>query len=477
MPDEIVKRVRGYQRQVFAALDEFFRTVTGTTPEKFVGFTDLTKAAWPSFAKRFNEAMDQLRTQLEQPYRDDARQQFRDAGSLGGVKLVLGGGSRFYGTQSDAVRRTALYADTILIPDPVFAWMEADRQDDAFSPALELFKTTHSLLILRPAIESDVETLPFVLFPSFEKSLENNDPQTQLGIRSLATAFINAGLGTSFALLEEVFIEAAENEDKFISAVERAGLFTPRKHDAPPAAIRTAIHQYRDDMVQRRGPRQAELAQTLNDGALLALAILESVAPQYHLFENSIELGAQPLMCFPNHWFYYRTLAGGVHRELVKSGFVSPKTVSTVEALQQERFGWMSDVDVPDLVRVRESMEFIEFRRTLDTHTAALAEVRLSDIDRVGAEVAAGIASLLDKHNSLQRKASEDYDLRHRRTAIGAAAGVAVTFLPALASVISGVGAFAVLTSYLRDKLDERAAKRQLSRSLLGVLARAHRRE
>jgi hypothetical protein len=93
--------------------------------------------------------------------------------------------------------------------------------------------------------------------------------------------------------------------------------------------------------------------------------------------------------------------------------------------------------------------------------------VQLSDIDRVGAEVATAIGALLDKHDREGRRLAEQYEARHLKTAAMSGAAVAVTFLPALAGVITGVGAFAVLTRYLFDKIDERKAKAVLSRSLM----------
>jgi len=474
MADAVAKRVGDYQRELFAALDVFFRRVTNTAAEDFEGFKDLSEKTWPEFATRFNSAMDPLLSELERLYNKHRHQQFTDARLLGGVKLVLGGGSRFYATQSEAVRRTTLYADTILIPDPVYAWTEADRRDDAFSPAIELFKTIHALLELRPLIDADVETLPIVLFPSFEKELEQHDPTTQAAMKDLTAAYFNAGLGTSYAAVEEVFQHAADNDKSFIAAVHRAGLFVPRGHNSPSEDIMDAIRKYREDMIERRGPAQVELAKSLGDGEVLALAIFESVAPQFHLFENSVSLAAQPLMCFPNHWHYYRTLAGGIHRELAKSGLVSNKTASTIEALQQERFGWMGELAISDLVGLRQSSGFADFRRTLDSYTAALDDVQLRDIDRVGGEVAAGIASLLDKHDDQMRKIVAEYAAKHTKSAIAAGGGFAVAFLPALGSVISGLGAFTVLTRFVFDKIDERKAKRDLSRSLIGVLARAN---
>lgn len=408
-------------------------------------------------------------------YNGQRRRQFDDARALGGLKLVLGGGSRFYGTQREAVARTTLYADTILVPDPVYAWLEVERHD-VRSVAFEVFKTIHHLLLLRPIVESHSEVIPVVLFPSFEKTLEKNDTTTQTAMNGLVTAYMNAGLHRGYAAMSEVFEDARTAPERFVEDVAKARLFVPRGDDAPPADVREAIRAYREEVLGHRTGPELELVQGLNDAEVLALAIFESVAPQFHLFENSTSFDAQPMMCFPNHWHYYRKLSSGVHDELQRSGLVSPRTLALVQALQQERFGWLSGVDMSQLAALRESSEFREFRGVLDACASSLQEVQLSDIDRVGSEMATAIASLLDKHDREGRRLVEESDTKHKKTAILTGAAAAVTFLPALAGVLTGVGAFAVLSRYLFDKVDERKARVALSRSLIGVLASASRR-
>ena len=472
MSDQVIQRIRAYHEELFDAFDAFFRGATGTTVDSFQGFSDLSASTWDTFVSRFNEAAEKLQLRLFGLYNQHRHRQFDDARVLGGVKMVLGGGSRFYGTQREAVARTSLYADTILVPDPVYAWLEVERHD-AQSVAFEIFKTVHSLLLLRPLVAVSSETMPIVLFPSFEKTLERNDPVTAQAMNDLATAYFTAGLNRPFQSMLEVLEVATKSPEQFIADVSAARLYIPRGHAAAPDDVRDSIREYRDDVLAHRTGPEQEAVEGLNDGEVLALAIFESVAPQFHLFENATTFAAQPLMCFPNHWHYYRTLSTGVHSELMKSGLISGKTVALVQALQQERFGWLSAITVDQLASLRETSEFRDFRSTLDSCASALGEVRLSEIDRVGAEVAAALGALLDKHELKSRHVVDQYQTKHRKTAVMAGAAVAVTFLPALASVISGVGAFGVLTRYLFDKIDERHEKAALTRSLIGVLANA----
>jgi hypothetical protein len=54
------------------------------------------------------------------------------------MKLVLGGSSRFLESQLNAVRQLLLYADTVLIPDPILPWIEVDRSEESSSVRLKV---------------------------------------------------------------------------------------------------------------------------------------------------------------------------------------------------------------------------------------------------------------------------------------------------------------------------------------------------
>src|SRR5215212_5487525 len=123
-----------YQRDLFALADEFFRITTGMSAEEFESgatFGETIHANADKFAKGFSEASRRLHDRFVQHY-DTARSHFADPAGFGGMKLVLGGGSRFYKTQFDSVRKLALYADTILIPDPILPWLEEERDEERF---------------------------------------------------------------------------------------------------------------------------------------------------------------------------------------------------------------------------------------------------------------------------------------------------------------------------------------------------------
>lgn len=115
------------QREFFSILDEFFRRATGKIPEEFAEldkFRDAIRGGGEQIAARAIKAFQQLAEDLKKFYGQGRMTTFAQGRDVGGMKLVVGGGSRFTSSHLRSVQKMALYADTILVPDPVLPWLE-----------------------------------------------------------------------------------------------------------------------------------------------------------------------------------------------------------------------------------------------------------------------------------------------------------------------------------------------------------------
>ncbi len=130
-----------YQRRLFDVLHEFFVRVTGSSIEEFATFGSFgaqIRSRAEALAPRGESAFRWVIDKLGDLYANDAGEAFNAARQLGGMRLVLGGGTRFKESQLRAVSRSLLYADTILIPDPVMPWLETEREEERFRHVLIL---------------------------------------------------------------------------------------------------------------------------------------------------------------------------------------------------------------------------------------------------------------------------------------------------------------------------------------------------
>ena len=102
---------------------------------------------------------------------------------------VLGGSSSFKASQFNSVTQSLLYADTILIPDPVMPWIESDRKEERFRN-IRMLEAVFGILHIKPLVDAEFRYPAVMVFPSWEKLLEHNDAQTQAGISTLIGDFI-----------------------------------------------------------------------------------------------------------------------------------------------------------------------------------------------------------------------------------------------------------------------------------------------
>jgi len=88
--------------------------------------------------------------------------------------------------------------------------------------------------------------------------------------------------------------------------------------------------------------------------------------------------------------------------------------------------------------------------------------------------VSRGIASLLSEHKERVKDISDKYARLYGSTLVASWVTLGATFLPALAPFASLVPPLALAGKYAWDKTGEIKEKKQLSHSLMGVLASAN---
>lgn len=461
------------QREIFRLYEELAREASGSRPNRFTTVDDFHEAIKTNFmSKRVDGGhLDALIAELLPAYGRHSRAVYSAAKGLGGMKLVVGGSQRFPIPALDAVRSMLLYADTILIPDPVLPWVETQRQEEKF-PFVWLFRQIFSLLHLKPLVDADLPYPAVLIFPSWEKSLEASDDETQDSLSNLYLSFFSHHLGTRFEDESEIIEFATRHEERFLGEVERLSLFIP-PNGRIGCVIGEAIDAYKKDILQFRSPNFH--AQLLNqpDGVLIANGITERLVPQFHLRENADAFRAAPVLWHEAHWHCFSLCAAVNEVHLLSSGKVSAGSLAVARGLSHQRFRWLGNVPIDDLVELRKRNENELFRRTLDEFTAALGAADIDDIDHALGEIGRGLATLLATHENEIRDIEERYKRRHTATALALWTTSAAQFLPWLTPFLS-VLPVASAGKYMLDKVAEIQEKSAASRTLTGVLAAAH---
>ncbi len=284
-----IKLITEYERTLFSILDEFFIRATGTSATAFStidNFADTIRSRASHIAPRSWDALVWLEEQLRPLYGKNAGEAFRLAKQLGGMKLVLGGGSRFLGSQLNSVSTSILYSDTVFVPDPIMPWLERERKEEKFRH-VSLIQNAHALLHIKPLIDANLQNPAVLVFPSMEKTLEDKDKYTKDGITHLIGCVFSAFLDEKLETLEEVLDYANRNPDKFISTVDRNHLFVaPGGPVDEPLA--DALQRYQVEMETWRSKEWLDIFTRIPEHQRVFNGICERLSPQYHLLENAV---------------------------------------------------------------------------------------------------------------------------------------------------------------------------------------------
>lgn len=482
MGQESLDFMLSYQREYFDILDEFFLGATGKSPSKFATIDNFAQAVRDiGGSLRGNEkrvtqvykAYEDLETKLRQLYSSKGVDAFKAAKAFDACKLNLGGSTRFLGTQLNATRRILLYSDCVLIPDPIMPWLETDRHEERFRHVMPL-QAAFFLLHLKDLISTDFDMPPALVFPSWEKSLESRDQETQIRTLQMCADVFSCYIDSGIVEFHDVIEFAKKRPDYFLERVDKGNLFISPGGKVGES-LKEGIASYKAEMREWKSDDWNNTLSRLPDSLLVVNAICERIQPQYHLFENSDELRSHPFLCMDAQAHYFKIIANMSRHRLNKAGFWDTKTAGIIEALSSEKLDYLSNIRDSQLVELRKTNENVAFRKDLRDLVNSLPETRINDIGYVSSEVCSHIDSLVSKHEKQIQAINAKYQAKHKYSALLAGGGLAVSFIPMLTPFLGATLPFAMAAAgkYSMDKLEEINERKTASKSLMGVLATA----
>lgn len=482
MCQESIKFMIGYQREYFEIVDEFFVGVTGKSASNFSGldnFPEAIRELGKSLGGNDKKVTDSLKAyetvevKLRQLYSTKGIDAFRAAKAFDACKLNLGGSTRFYATQLNATRRALLYSDCVLLPDPIMPWLESERNEERYR-LVQPLQAAFFLLHLKDLVSTDFDLPPVFVFPSWEKSLENNDKETKDRTLQMCADVFSCYVDSGIADFHDVIEFAKTRPDYFLERVDKENLFISPGGKIGES-LKEAIANYKTEMSQWRTDDWNSRLFNLPDSMIVVNAIFERIQPQFHLFENSAELRSHPYLCLDAHAHYFKIIANMSKQRLNNAGISDNKTAGIIRALSSNKLDYLSNIQDSQLIELRKSNENIGFRKELRDLVNSLPETKLEDIAYVSSEVCSHISSLVSKHEKQVQAINAKYQSKHKYSALIAGGGLAVTFMPMLTPFLGAALTFATAATgkYSMDKLEELNEKKTVSKSLMGVLATA----
>lgn len=477
------------QRELFDLFERLFIGLVGY-PYKYLAREDEIK---PLMLQRVeSNALDMEREangvgeELGDFYAKNAAAFFRYAKSLGGVKLVSGGQRAFTASALTALRISGLYADTQLVPDPIYPYTTGKLNLNA--QPLQLAIALFHVLALKPLVAADTSTPPVLLFPSFEEHLNDSDAHTIRGQEELAILVFKQACDGTLTSIQEVLEYATKHEGKFIESILNNRLFVPPGFSPSQLLTRDeAVRGYFNGIEGFRKPEDVERLKKLSTGMLLFNGVLERIGPQYHLLENASEFVAQPLLHLDTHWHFFEKCANATTVDLVKKDVLSDQAFQTLRAVHDDSLSWLANIPIESLATLIEAGEHRWLRDELGKFTAQLAAAKVNNLEATVREVRHGLDSIMQRQTKAMREIEKKYEPKKWQAGAGVGTTLAVVgaaaMLPILAPTLGVVAPAVAATAavvlgartFVQEKVGEAVEKRQARASMVGVLATARR--
>lgn len=471
-----------YQKSYFEIINDFFIKFVGKESKDFDNFNEIgfylkemyekNKNNMPYFSK-----LDQIRSdflhKLTKLYSTESPHVFKSAQDLDVFKINLGGNSRFLKTQLNAVRKSLLLTDIVLIPDPILPWLEKERAEEKFNN-IRMIEAIFFLLHLRDLLTEDFEVPPFFIFPSWEKLLEENDSYTKESISTLLVDFFNFYMDTSFSNKNDLIEYAFKNRNEFLKDVENKRLFIA-PNGLETFDLRKSIDSYKIYTQENRTDKWCD--QYLKDDIQIVLnGVSERLVPQFHLFDNSKAMKSNPYICIPEHAHYYN-LISKMSWSFKTEEIIDTQTQTLLQVISSQRLDYLTNINDNELKMLRKSDEHILFKNDMRAFIKSLSDSKVEDMNYIAREFSDFINIRTKKHIEEIEGLKRKYRSKHTQTLLLAGSTLAVNFMPMLGQLISVFGAGSVGVKYLGDKLDEKHDFKKMHKSYIGVIALAKNRK
>lgn len=471
-----------YQRTYFDVLEEFFSEATGCSYNNFCIPSEFSIAIRKlgeslrddkSRSVASMKAFEALENNLGKLYSQESMECFRSAKNIKCCKINLGGSSRFLETQLNAVRKTILVSDIVLIPDPVMPWLEVEREHEKFR-FVNLIQVVYFILHLKELLSQDFDIPPFIVFPSWEKSLEENDEQTKDDTNQLIADFFSYYINRDILSINDVFDYVDREEKHFLQGVGEKGLFISPGGEIGET-LDDAFSNYIEEAEQWRTPEFNEMLSQAPKGRVVLNGIMERIQPQYHMFENSNELNSNPLLCVAAQAHYFSLLSKMDNSRVAEFTNADHHLQTAISALTDNRLDYLANINDEQLVELRKTDENVNFRNQLRSFIANLPNTKVDDLGSAAAEVCSHVESLVSSHQKEVEKLNGKYAAKYMKTALIAGSGLAVSMVPALAPFLGAALPFAMASGgkYAADKFEEAHERKVLSSSMIGIFALA----
>ncbi|GAB4268388.1 MAG: hypothetical protein Kow0029_03740 [Candidatus Rifleibacteriota bacterium] len=474
--------IKNYQTEYFSLLEEFFFVFTGKTVEEFSTFKDISKTIRKFFLdlmdnikgnKQRLQYVDKLEEKLKEFYKKYQEQALEIAAELGGYKLLLSGGNAINLAQFDAIKVASLFAEVILIPDPVLPWFAEEKKNEKFKLA-NILKEVFAILNLKKLAELNYESPQIIIIPLIEEIYDPEkpvNPITQAKYEVLVADFFHTYVNKQICTFSAAIEFAEKNPEEFLEKANENKLFVPPGRE-PGLDIVTAINIFKEDIREKRSKAEADIICGMSDHQLVLEGILECLWPQIFLIENLDRFRCAPLLPIVTHSHYAELCAHCNIEKLVDSAVLSSETSMFCQSLKEHKLSIVADLSIDSFIELKKTQAFNSLQKKFTLCCGRLFRTKFYELNKASADNLAELYETVLGYENEYKAVSDKLINSIPARGIKAPDEVQIRFFPSIAPFILNRLPFGPARKLFIIKKQEIREKQINARSFVGFSAK-----
>ena len=436
--------------------EEYFGSLYRTSPTKNPADAADHYARMSLAGSVMLESLRSLPHDIVEFWRSNEESLKSEIGRLKGLKANYGGDI----SPSDGpslVSRTGLYADTILIPDPILRCSSFVVTDTLYPPysLFYLLKHAFSILNMRDLLLADVNPPIAAIYPSEIMLRRDNISVYAKYAAQDAMEYFSELFQQDFKNAEEVdtFLRNRNNISALADAVKDHSLLIPDIRQGSDVADGLRKFEEKHKSLGFRpiiDENIGNLIKLYTYGRLIWLGV--------H-FSDCGSFRSEPLFDAPNSWHMYLWKARNESMKIT-SDYSRRPDVNTmvVNAMQLDNLKWLGRVPLDKLVLLRQNGELSELRELLRREILEIKSATEDELPEIAKQVEYNMTEAFKRHSQdirqTESRCKSQYKIDSGLIVVGAisAAASLVSPLACFLGLIGGAGIVDLYRAYRERK-------------------------
>lgn len=447
-------------REYFDLIDSYFGSIKHYLGAEEDSHIDLgiNIASYPLISDLVLDAIDDLHTAIENFWANNAKQIIEFVKKQDSLKCLYSGDISPV-ILENFVKRSALYIDTIILPDPVYNLSLFQKQilSDKKYYLNKLVRHVFNIWKLKDLVLADTRYKAILILPVNIQIINNQDRKSLL--ETADTRFIGyAGdiFGRSFTDRESAidFLRSHTTSDSIFKTITRRDLLPNKFREFE------GFDQFLKTFSSTKKYSKIELKSI---GESLGIYLhSQFIRVQEHKFFCQ-RLTAEPIYDYELPWFFFTYEVGGVDMD-----------AAIVNALQREQFEWISKVPLPALKILREENKLDYMRNVLRSGITDLKAKKDKDLLEISQQIENNLKTEFERQKSEVKTLEKEVATIIKREIPITTGGFLAGFIPYLGNVISVISAGRDVANLLKEHNKKQKAISEKENEFINLLLKAY---